>query len=310
MDDLIFDRLSSDVDMALNNPNSSSNLKGAYNYTDLNRVESWCEYLQELLKTYGFGEELDIKTDWTISDYPTRTEIDRIRQNVDTLKSFCISINPGTILYNNTLNYEQANLLEKILYQIYILLTEMKMKLSQPYNFGVAIIIKDYVYLEVNNIIAVNNILNQNYNIGATLIRKDNINLNAVSISTEVDTTETQYNIGSTIVQKEETNIIIDNTTRFTPSYTDDVLLNPGKGFVLSTREYSTDTSYDNVISVIYYRFNWCAIEPEEGEYDWDLIDEKIEDAKERRKKICFWCYVFKYLKQNYNIYNSRMGIR
>ena len=31
MDDLIYDRLSSDVDMALNNPDPSSNLKGAYN---------------------------------------------------------------------------------------------------------------------------------------------------------------------------------------------------------------------------------------------------------------------------------------
>ena len=37
MDNLIFDRLKSDVDTALSNPENTSFLKGAYNYTDLNR---------------------------------------------------------------------------------------------------------------------------------------------------------------------------------------------------------------------------------------------------------------------------------
>ena len=211
MDDLIYDRLSSDVDMALNNPDSSSNLKGAYNYTDLNRVESWCEYLQKQLEPYGFNEELDVKTDWSIRDYPTRTEIDRIRQNVDTLKSFCVSINPGTILYNNTLDYEQANLLEKILYQIYISLSEMNMKLSQLYNLGATIVKKDYICLNANSIITESDILNQNYNIGVTLIRKDYINLKAESIYTETNTIESQYNIGSNAVQKDYIHLKADD---------------------------------------------------------------------------------------------------
>ena len=89
-----------------------------------------------------------------------------------------------------------------------------------------------------------------------------------------------------------------EETTTTTTYDTDDVLLNPGKGFVLSTREYySTDTSYDDVISVIYYRFNWCVIEPEEGIYNWDVIDEILEDCIERRQKICIWCYVCKFIK-------------
>ena len=49
MDDLIYDRVLSDVENALNNPGDSSNLKGSYNYTDLNRVEKWCEYLKDIL---------------------------------------------------------------------------------------------------------------------------------------------------------------------------------------------------------------------------------------------------------------------
>ena len=54
MDDLIYDRSASDVETALNNPGSSTHLKGSYNFTDLNRVESWCEYLMNILKKYGF----------------------------------------------------------------------------------------------------------------------------------------------------------------------------------------------------------------------------------------------------------------
>lgn len=118
MDDLIFDRLASDVDNALNNPDSTSDLKGAYNCSDLNRVETWCEYLQHFLEIWGFKEELVVKKDWNIRDYPTRTEIDRIRQNIDTLKSFCQAIQTENIIYNNTLNYQQANALEKIMYDI------------------------------------------------------------------------------------------------------------------------------------------------------------------------------------------------
>ena len=52
MDDLIYDRVLSDVENALNNPGNSSNLKGSYNYTDLNRVEKWCEYLKDILSKF------------------------------------------------------------------------------------------------------------------------------------------------------------------------------------------------------------------------------------------------------------------
>lgn len=118
MDNLIFDRLSSDVDNALNNPNNSNFLKGAYNYTDLNRVETWCGYIQTILNEYGKNVSVETKTNWNMTDYPTRTQIDRIRNNLDTLKEVCYAITTEEILYNNTLNYEQANTLEKILHDI------------------------------------------------------------------------------------------------------------------------------------------------------------------------------------------------
>lgn len=64
-----------------------------------------------------------------------------------------------------------------------------------------------------------------------------------------------------------------------------EVLLNPGKGFVL--RE-NTNDSIDDVVSVGYYRFDWSQIEPEEGVYNWDIIDSKIEEFSSRGKKFSF----------------------
>lgn len=66
---------------------------------------------------------------------------------------------------------------------------------------------------------------------------------------------------------------------------TDEVLINPGKGLVLRN---SMNKNYDNILSVFYYRFEWREIEPEEGKFNWELIDNKIEECKKRNKKFAF----------------------
>lgn len=178
MDDLIFDRLISDVETALNSPNSKTHLKGSYNYTDLNRVEKWCEYLNDILSKYGFSEQLNIKTNWTRKDYPTRAHIDRIRQNIDKLKTFCYGIDTETILYNNTLNYEQANILEKILYDINKYFEDMNRIMELPYNFATTLIRRNYVELPVNtDTIDVNHKVPTNYNVGILLVHRKYIKL-------------------------------------------------------------------------------------------------------------------------------------
>ena len=45
--DPIYDRTQADVDLIKLDPTNSNN-KGAYNYTDLNRIESNCEYIMNL----------------------------------------------------------------------------------------------------------------------------------------------------------------------------------------------------------------------------------------------------------------------
>lgn len=126
----IFDRTRVDVDLAKLVP-TSENSKGTYNYTDLNRIENNCEYVKELLNNSGFFPiqiEIETKTNWNVSDIPNIEEINRIRQNILTLKN---GMNLGReyeeIEFSNTMDYIKANILEKDLYLIkYILETSMK----------------------------------------------------------------------------------------------------------------------------------------------------------------------------------------
>lgn len=172
MDNLIFDRLSSDVDNALNNPNSTQDLKGAYNYSDLNRVESWCEYLQYFLEPWGFKEKLTVKKNWNIRDYPTRTEIDRIRQNIDTLKEFCYAIQTRNIVYNNTLNYDQANVLEQILYDIKRHIEDNEREIDLSYIIAPFTMSEKFYELYMNeDVLKRKRQVDLNDNIGTTVVR-------------------------------------------------------------------------------------------------------------------------------------------
>lgn len=76
-----------------------------------------------------------------------------------------------------------------------------------------------------------------------------------------------------------------DNKTNSKTYRNEDVLVNPGKGFVLRD---SLEDSCDNILSVVYYRFGWSTIEPEEGQYNWSIIDSKIRDCTKRGKKFAF----------------------
>lgn len=182
MEQLIYDRTRIDVETALNNPGSSIHLKGSYNFTDLNRVESWCEYLTNVLRTYGFSENLVIKTNWNIRDYPTQTHIDRIRDNISTLKEYCFAlINNETIIYNNTLNYIQANTLEHILYEIDRYVQDIKRKQDMQFNAGVATVKRKYITSKVDiETEGSKKIQNLNKTVGVFLVQRKYIKMKGV----------------------------------------------------------------------------------------------------------------------------------
>lgn len=114
MDSLIYDRTQADVTYAQNNQSSNDFLKGAYNYTDLNRIEEWCEYIVTQLRNDGYSISLTTKTDWTMSDFPTQAQMERIRSNVATLKNLYNTL-PNVPTTLNKMTWQKANDIEKIL---------------------------------------------------------------------------------------------------------------------------------------------------------------------------------------------------
>lgn len=113
MNRLIFDRTIQDVENAT--------LKGQYNASDLNRVESWCVYLRDQLNVLGYPITITTKTTWQPSDMRTASEMERIRANIKKIMQGFYYL---TNIENNAeyFNYIKANNWEEILYEIYYLM--------------------------------------------------------------------------------------------------------------------------------------------------------------------------------------------
>lgn len=86
--------------------------KGAYNYTDLNRVESTVEYLAGIL-----GVNLTVKTDWAEWDIPSSADMTRYLENIRALRGVYDTWagTPEVPRGMNKLTYAGANDIEKIL---------------------------------------------------------------------------------------------------------------------------------------------------------------------------------------------------
>jgi hypothetical protein len=86
--------------------------RGAYNYTDLNRVETVVKVLASRI-----GLTLTTKTDWGFWDIPSQSQMERYLGNVVAIRDVC----PGGLGFPplpdsmNHLTYEDANNIEKVL---------------------------------------------------------------------------------------------------------------------------------------------------------------------------------------------------
>lgn len=88
---------------------------GAYNYTDLNRVESAVAEIAALL-----GLKLTTKTDWGMWDIPTQSQMNRYLNNVRSIRNAHPSSEyPPLPDSMNNLTLEGANNIEKTLYIAY-----------------------------------------------------------------------------------------------------------------------------------------------------------------------------------------------
>lgn len=96
-----------------------------FNAEDLNRIEKWTEMLADYLNSYGYTVVVKTKR-WAESDIPWRDEIDRIRNNIYKLyTAFHYLPDWKEITYTNSMDFEQANVLEWDLQIIYTWLNRM-----------------------------------------------------------------------------------------------------------------------------------------------------------------------------------------
>lgn len=106
---------------------SSRYVRGALNYYDLNRIEENCLELQQWLDSYGYLCSVNVKTNWTIYDFLTLEDWNRIKQNVLNLVEcyYLLPTSPEIDLLSLNADWTQANNVEETLSDISVLIERM-----------------------------------------------------------------------------------------------------------------------------------------------------------------------------------------
>ena len=73
-----------------------------------------------------------------------------------------------------------------------------------------------------------------------------------------------------------------------TPQTSNDVVLNPGKGWVLYGSPSDQSASTMAYATVGYVRYDWSSIEPTEGHYNWSVIDNDLKAWVAQGKQFAF----------------------
>ena len=131
---MIYDRTQADVDDAnriiakINNGEAltqdeqnrvDAGLKGRYNYTDLNRVESKAAEVAALLTAAGYPTSISVKTDWRASDKLRRADIARYLDNIATIRRILPEVMaPPAVPISRWLDYAAANDIERTLWAV------------------------------------------------------------------------------------------------------------------------------------------------------------------------------------------------
>ncbi|HIF9349920.1 TPA: DUF4832 domain-containing protein [Photobacterium damselae] len=87
--------------------------------------------------------------------------------------------------------------------------------------------------------------------------------------------------------------LLPDNIQAIIPQINSNVLVNPDIGFTDLSSIHIHDDPYTPVpsypvTSVVYYRWYWEQLEPQEGTYDFSVIDTALKDAIKHNKKLVF----------------------
>lgn len=119
---------------------NSATLKGAYNYTDLNRVCEAVEALYSLLQRHGYKLIIRPQKSWTESEWPDEAAAQLYLDNIRELRMrLNLNTTPAAPLTLQGLTPAQANAVEQILLDAEKALQaslQVKLHSAQPLMFG------------------------------------------------------------------------------------------------------------------------------------------------------------------------------
>ena len=98
----------------------SAGLKGAYNATDLNRVQAAVEYLAGVFESYGYTVNLQPMPTWSVGEIPNAEQMAAYLSNVAELRAVINMpvVTPAVPVDMALLTYVEANNIEQILVDI------------------------------------------------------------------------------------------------------------------------------------------------------------------------------------------------
>lgn len=117
-----------------------TNLKGAYNASDLNRVGEAVEYVANRLNTLGgFDIHVTAKQDWTLADIPTQEQMAAYIADIASIRAALpvTQKTPPAPEEADNLTYTQANDIEQILLDVEELIQKLALTFvysGQPYS--------------------------------------------------------------------------------------------------------------------------------------------------------------------------------
>lgn len=93
-------------------------MKGAYNYTDLNRVGETVAYIANIMNQSGRSVSVTAKSNWTVSDIPTLAQMTAFLRDLSLLKTNSTATTqvPSSM---DRLTYQRANQIEQLLVEAY-----------------------------------------------------------------------------------------------------------------------------------------------------------------------------------------------
>lgn len=132
LDELITDRTQADVDRVVEltgkflagtitgaeKAEYMAGMKGAYNYTDLNRVGEAVAFVANLMNQSGHTMTVTAKQNWTVSDIPTLAQMTAFLNDLTLLKanSTATANVPQSM---DRLTYQSANQIEQLIIEAY-----------------------------------------------------------------------------------------------------------------------------------------------------------------------------------------------